>query len=289
MNSARLYFSLNDSEQTKQRKLIKLSDAEKLNSGDHKKGIFWTVNEFVGDSNLQQNCSKLVSWYADVDNKEIPINKILFAAKLYPSMVVKTKSGYHCYWNCNNATMLNYSLLNKRITRCLTNERSVYDVSRILRVPGYYHWKDPANPFRCEIIWQLDVSYSEEQMLWACSKPHPDEIVEVKEQIYENKKQSSGDDFFAWLEKQNQQDLLQQLSGSLFVGGERYSFRSQRNGNSAIYVNGQMTACWIDKNGRIGSHARGGPLVYNWLRYFGYSPAEAVKALKEVFKWKKVI
>lgn len=283
----RLYFTLNDSERDKNRRALVIKDADKYNSTIYKRGIFWTVNEFKNASNVLENCTKLVSWYADLDNITLQKDDLLYNAQILPTMIVKTKGGYHSYWHCKDATMANYALLNKRLTYCFTKKASVHDVSRILRVPGYLHWKNPAEPFKCEIIWQLDVAYTEKQLLWACQKKHPDE--EKLDDVIKNEVKyfSSGDDFFAWLAGQNQKELLEQLSGTDAVCYEKYSFRLQRNGKYAIYVNDTLSASWIDVQGRIGSHAKGGPLVYNWLRYFGFSPREATQKLKEKFAWKK--
>lgn len=283
--SKHLWFKLDDwrKGENKNRRLITEAQAAELNGDKQKCGIFRTVNQFSGDTNLEENCTKLCSWYADLDDCTMPVREVIYAAKLFPSLVVKTKSGYHVYWHCENASFVNYTMLNKRLTRRFTPDYSVYDISRILRVPGYNHWKDADDPFMCHTVWEAPVAYSEEQMLWACSEHHPDEIVEQKAEQAQYKRLSDGDGFFVWLEQQNQMELLKELSGKACVRWEKYSFRSIGRGKYAILVNGEAVNCWIDAAGRIGSHARGGPLVYNWLRYFGMSPKEVVNILKQEF------
>lgn len=283
MEGRRLYFTLDDPEENKNRQLIQLADAEKLNSSQFKKGIFHTVNLFKGNTNLEENCVKLCYWYADLDNFDMPLSEVVYAAGLYPSRVVKTKSGMHLYWRCEDATRVNYSLLNKRLTLAFGVNRSVHDVSRILRVPGYYHWKQADSPFLCETIWEADVTYTENQVFMACRTPHEDEKADQMAQVKEFKKLVSGDDFFTWLEQQNQMDLLQHLSGKACVNGEIYTFRPTGKGKHAIFVSGVPSNCWIDSAGRIGSTARGGPLVYSWLRYFNMEPVAVVRILKQEF------
>lgn len=279
----RLYFTLDDSKEDKNRQPIKLADAPRLNSADHKKGIFWTVNKFSGATNLISDCTELCYWFADLDNFQMPLKEVIYASGIYPSLVVKTKSGMHIYWKCEAATMGNYSLLNRRLTAKFSTAPSVYDVARILRVPGYNHWKQPDDPFLCHTLWEADVSYTEEQIFSVCGKAHPAENKEHEHYQVELKQLSSGDKFFSWLEQQNQMDLLKHLSGKASVNFEHYSFKHIGKGKHHIFVNGKEANCWIDSGGRIGSQAGGGPLVYSWLRYFGNSKARAVELLKQEF------
>ena len=44
-----------------------------------------------------------------------------------------------------------------------------------------------------------------------------------------------------------------------------------------------IISTWIDEAGRIGSKAKGGPTVYQWLAYFGHRPREIVDVLKALF------
>jgi hypothetical protein len=67
------------------------------------------------------------------------------------------------------------------------------------------------------------------------------------------------------------------------VNGERFTFKRCARGTHNILVDGKGTSCWVDDSGRIGSNKGGGPTLYQWLRFYGNSPKECTRVLKETF------
>lgn len=242
-------------------------------------GIFHTVNEFKGARKIS-NLTKIKAWYADLDDYDLPIDKLLKKLPLYPTTAVKTKSGYHLYFDATNASMGNYKIIGKRIVHALGAKESVYDLARLLRVPGFYHLKDPNNPFLVKTVFQCRAVYSETIMMYMF-KPHPDELKKPEEYKPIAKPTSTGDTYFDKIHNTNQEMLLRMLSGKACVRGESYSFKQTGGGKKNILVNGKSTPCWIDRQGRIGSQTDGGPSVYQWLKWFGYSHSDVMGILKQ--------
>ena len=76
-------------------------------------------------------------------------------------MVVHTKRGVHLYWLLQEAQDL--SLLvpaTKAIAAKLGTDPKVATLSRILRVPGFYHLKDRADPFLVKLLSLNDRRYT---------------------------------------------------------------------------------------------------------------------------------
>lgn len=273
----RSLYAFNDSDaESRDYKTVTLENAQEWNKKGY--GIFHTVNVFNGSRKIA-NLKKILAWYADIDDYDKTLEKMIMLLPIYPTMVVKTKSGYHLYFEASDATVVNYKLIGKRIIHALGAKESVYDLARLLRVPGFYHMKDTSNPFLVRQVFSYPASYSEKQMLYLL-KPHPEELLKVEE--YKPKEyKATGDSYFDKIHSLNQEDLLRQLSGKSCVFGESYSFKPVSGGKKNIFVNGKSTPCWIDRNGKIGSQSGGGPTVIQWLHWLGHDYREIGQILKQ--------
>ena len=262
---------------------IDRSQAEKWNKNGW--GIFHTVNEFQGPR--RKDCLRQInSWAIDIDggDKEQHIHKI-WNAPILPSLVVETKSGFHVYWNAKDANAQTYEaiVMDRLIHYCGADERAK-DMARLLRVPGYYHQKDPKDPFMVAVRYWTNASYNERDMFFAfpLSEEKQKEI-EIRNEIKKTIHCDDSDDLWQRIYSLDCEEALKRLSGSNHVFSEEYSFRKVSTGNLNIYVNGKSTSCWIDKNKRIGSMNNGGPTVFNWLKWYGRSNAQVIEIMKETF------
>lgn len=146
---------------------LDLSEIEKLNQNGY--GIFWVLNDFNG-ARKKENLTHINFWFCDIDggNKTSQIEKIK-SLNIVPTWVIETKNGYHCYWAVNGkASLENFEKIEKGIIKKLNGDKHCVDPLRLLRAPGYYHMKNPKDPFFVNFVEELntDATYTEEQMLF---------------------------------------------------------------------------------------------------------------------------
>lgn len=268
---------------------IALSDAKHWNSKGY--GIFWSLNSFRGARRIE-NLASIDSWAIDIDagDKELQWRRIE-KAPLFPSLIVETKRGFQVYFFAKDAKPNHWnSLVLDRLVPYYQADKNARDLARIMRVPGYLHLKNPADPFRVREIFRSNATYSEAQIV----RYYQDLNQGTRnEQAHEAAKrevqridggnligQLGSFDFWDRLWASNHADILARFSGTSAVGGEVYSFKSNRSGTQNILVDGKSSSCWVDRNGRIGSLSSGGPTIYQWLRWFGLSPKHSIEAIK---------
>lgn len=247
-------------------------------------GIFWTVNAFNGPRK-KENLSAILAWAVDLDSgtKEEQRSRLL-RSPVEPSLVVESARGYHAYWNALKREPIASPwerLVKDRLIPWFDADRNAGDVSRILRAPGYLHLKDPANPFPVRVVYEHPVAYSYEQM----AAMFPDAAAEHREAMRREwtPPSGTGGDFWDAVWDLDCHEGLLRLSGHAAVGSERYTFKRTGSGTLNIVVDGKGTSCWVDKYGRIGSKTKGGPTLYQWLRWFGNSPGDCTRVLREIF------
>lgn len=250
-------------------------------------GIFWTVNEFNSATDRKkENLKRIISWSADLDTGTKHEQAELIKKYPRPSAVIETKRGYQVYYNAINAKPENYELIEtKFVVPSLNADMKARDLSRILRVPHLYHWKDPANPFFVKVVFESDAAYTEAEMMQLFDDFQDEskeldrtKIIMRREMIFQKDQE-----LFDRIWNLNCEEALLALSGSQAVNGETYTFRRNANGNKNIFVDGKGTSCFIDKAGRIGSLDGGGPTIYQWLKWYGRTGSEAVTIIKKHF------
>ena len=112
-------------------------------------GIYVTINETDGEGRKKSNITRIRSFFVESDTgdltEELPFE---------PTMVIKSKHGNHIYWVLREfSTDIDcFSKIQKALATKLKTDLSVCDPSRVLRLPGFYHLKDPSNPFMVKII-----------------------------------------------------------------------------------------------------------------------------------------
>jgi len=117
-------------------------------------GIFVTINQTDGTGRKAKNIIKVRSLFADLDGA--PLQPIL-DADLEPHMIIESSQGkYHAYWLVDNCPLDKFSLYQKAIAKKLDSDPQVNDLSRVMRVPGFYHCK--GKPFPTKIIKRITLS-----------------------------------------------------------------------------------------------------------------------------------
>jgi hypothetical protein len=261
-------------------KRINRRDASEWNAKGY--GVFHTVNHFW----LNRKKDSLVeinAWCVDIDEGTKPDMIKSIQRGLRPTMLVETKRGFQAYWKSKNGTVKNWNAIQvDRLVPFYGADPNARDLARILRVPGYYHMKDPANPFMVRKIWDVPVEYTESEMLSFYVDLKAAEKARKEHRRVARANPVAGS-FWDKVWNLDCEYALDRLSGSQYVGSETYSFRPMASGTRNIYVNGKGSSCWIDKEGRIGSLDNGGPTIAQWLNWFHKDYKKVVQIIQEVF------
>lgn len=251
-------------------------------------GIFRPVNLFKSAERKNSNLLRIRAWAVDLDqsSKEDQIERIR-TAPLVPSAVVETKAGHHVYFGARGAKAEHWkAIVADRLVPYFDADPNARDIARLLRAPGFTHWKDPANPFLVQTVYSWPVTYTEAQI--AAAFPVPKSVLDLerahKTQASRAKRSVRASDGF-WERVYNLDCLegLTRLSGHWSVNGEVFEFREVSRGNHNIIVNGKQCEAWIDSTGRIGSRAGGGPTMWSWLAWYGHSNKDIYQIIGEVF------
>jgi hypothetical protein len=245
-------------------------------------GIFWTVNSFKGPRR-KENCTQVLAWAVDLDKgtKAEQLAKIK-TIPLTPSVVYETARGHHLYFDAIDGEPEAYTDIVERLVLAYDGDPNAKDVCRILRVPGYLHWKGE-KPFAIKRVFESKCAYTQKEMRDAF--PRPEKTEQEFEQKTELRKALTGHGDGLWerVWSLDCEQALARLSGSVHVNGEHFSFKRTAAGNLNIYVNDKGTSCWIDKEGRIGSSDKGGPTVFQWINWYQRDARKSVDILKSVF------
>lgn len=286
-----------DNKNRRDSSLAKIVDASKFDSdvvsetlkkyNDKWAGIFFSVNSMIPGKRNKDSVTHINAWICECDDftKEEQQEKIK-SCPLAPSLIVESNKSYHMYWFAKDGTKENWD----KICRWLCNhfwwDQQVIDISRVLRVPGFNHMKNPDEPFMCEIFdgsWEY---YTEEQMLEAYpNTTSAQEIKEMEWRLEEFKRRQEkykSDSDWAWynINALDSMQMLEEISWHRMVNWEYFSFK--RNGSGyQIIVNWKESWAWIDRNGLIGSNSNGWPTWVNWVQWY------RIYDDKELYQWVK--
>lgn len=122
-------------------------------------GIYFCPNETDGEGRKASNVIKIRAAFADLDGAPLGV-----AMNYAPSIIVESSpSRYHCYWLTNDTPIEAFTVLQKSIIRAIKSDPSIHDLSRVLRVPGYYHMK--GDPFLVNICSISNKAYTYRELV----------------------------------------------------------------------------------------------------------------------------
>lgn len=269
---------------------IDITDAPKKNQENL--GIFWTVHEFDG-ARKQENIVQLNGFAVDIDSGTKAEQLARIKKGLYPTWLIESKRGFHVYWlfkepmkvEFSEGLRLEYShIVKERLVPFYNADPKAADLSRVLRIPYFYHCKEPLDKFLIKVVDENPVFYT-----WRTIErffPAPSKKKVFEDQIKTIRKQiriKNEDDVFNKVWYMDSKSALEQISGHAIVAGDKYSFKRNISGTFQIIVNGKSTSCWVDANKHIGSHDKGGPTIWQWLYWYCKDHKTVYKTMREVF------
>lgn len=112
-------------------------------------GIFCCINAMDGVGNELANVSYIRTHAVDLDNLSAQQNLERAAAwSPAPSFAVQSSAGkYHCYFRMVPYQSNDfYTLHQRKLRQLFDGDGSIIDPTRVMRVPGFFHMKQPASP-----------------------------------------------------------------------------------------------------------------------------------------------
>ena len=107
-------------------------------------GMFVTVNRTDLMGRREANVVGVRALFADLDGAPL---SVLERFGLPPHIIViSSPSRFHVYWKVKDIERTVFTDLQKRLAALLGGDSSVCDLPRVMRLPGFPHRKDPANP-----------------------------------------------------------------------------------------------------------------------------------------------
>jgi putative DNA primase/helicase len=99
-------------------------------------GIFVTVNRTDGKGRKATNIVGVRALFIDGDNLPQPV------WHQRPDLVVRRDAlHWHAYWLCSGMALDEFCASQKRLIRHYKTDPAVFDLSRVMRVPGFLHQK----------------------------------------------------------------------------------------------------------------------------------------------------
>jgi putative DNA primase/helicase len=132
----------------------------------------------VGRVGKKENVKYLNAFHAEVDygdeghkkssphkTREDALNAIQ-NFHIGPTIIVHSGGGFHCYWVLSKPLKVEedgieaLESINKSLTQALGGDPGTQDISRVLRVPGTYNFKNPDNPRKVTLFSNSGRKYS---------------------------------------------------------------------------------------------------------------------------------
>ena len=111
-------------------------------------GVFWMVNYGDGRGRTAANVTGVRCVFVDLDGA--PLAPVQSCA-LEPHAIVETSPGrFHAYWCVADCELQDFKRVQRALAEKFAGDRSVCDLPRVMRLPGFEHCKD--EPFTTRVI-----------------------------------------------------------------------------------------------------------------------------------------
>jgi putative DNA primase/helicase len=102
-------------------------------------GVFVAINSTDRKGRKAENIVAVRALFVDLDGA--PLEPVL-ASAAEPHIVVETSPGrFHCYWQVVDCGLHQFSALQSQLAEKFNGDKSVHDLPRVMRLPGFFHQK----------------------------------------------------------------------------------------------------------------------------------------------------
>lgn len=248
-----------------------VAEAHRLNRAGY--GVFWSPNVPLGAIRRIGHVTAPRFAFVELDAGDKPSQLArIDASPVPPSRVVETRRGHHLYWRVTDWTLAEWdAVVRHRLAPFFDADRNATDVVRLLRVPGFLHQKNPADPFGVRVVRSRDTRTSAAEMLAAFPEVLPPARPAYVPRVLETR---DSDDILAAVGDLDARVALERVSGSPIVRCEHFTFRPTARGRWNICCDGKPCPCFVDERGRIGGgDGTASPTAITWIAwYYGGKP-----------------
>lgn len=109
-------------------------------------GVFVTINETDGNGRKKENIIRVRAIWQEDDGEGKPL-------PIEPHIVVESSPGkYHRYILVDGCPLDAFRGFQERMVESYGSDPNAADISRVLRLPGFFHQKDRANPHMVRMV-----------------------------------------------------------------------------------------------------------------------------------------
>ena len=120
-------------------------------NAEHRAAVWVCINATDGRGRKRENVTRVRAVFLDGDG-QVALDQLLSFA-LEPHIVVESSPGhYQAYWLVDDLACEQFEGVQRRIAKTFGDADSIIDLCRVMRVPGFWHQKDPARPFQVRIV-----------------------------------------------------------------------------------------------------------------------------------------
>jgi len=110
-------------------------------------GVFVTINETDGRGRKLENITAIRALWQECDRGDEP------GLPVDPHIIVESSPGkHHRYILVDGAPLDQFEAVQLRLVNDYGSDPNAKDRSRVLRLPGFYHLKNPAQPHRVQLV-----------------------------------------------------------------------------------------------------------------------------------------
>jgi P4 family phage/plasmid primase-like protien len=125
-------------------------------------GVFVMVAAGDGKGRRERNVVTLRALFIDDDTATLNPDALEFP----PSIVVRSRHGPHAYWCLREGEPLDaFKPAQLQLAGHLRTDSSINDLPRVMRLPGFLHQKDRANPFLVSVVQANDSRFTIAEVL----------------------------------------------------------------------------------------------------------------------------
>lgn len=243
-----------------------------------KKGawVFFSVNSMEKWERSKAKTSKIKTWIVEVDDisKEKQYEEYM-NAPLKPSLLIESKKSLHAYFFAIDWDQETYTEITCWLKQYFGwDEKIVWDRSRVLRVPWFYHQKDEEDKFLVTVkSSNPERRYTKEQMINAFPCESVEEIKEQAKTYTSSWESEIRREMWSW----DNMTMLDDISWTKLVNWDYIEFKKNTEWHQII-INWKSTSCWIDSSWMIWSSDWWGPTwIQRVLRYGRTTKSELVR------------